>query len=199
MSPSRPVWNSWSQMLMSWAGEHGEDVTILSLRSDRLGEFWRGFHRCGGALWVIWQGCVASNGPGKCAQSTFFALKDAQESGTGHSRLSLLCRVLAEGVSAPSARKFSTSVKLEMDPDQNPQMISKRDRERSRRLQGRGLPRRGRSWRRSCREREARDAARRGGAVLPSTHRERGVCEAFESCQTAKMHFAKFRAPAGSC
>ena len=55
---------------------------------------------------MIWQGCVASNGPGKCAQSTFFALKDAQESGTGHSRLSLLCRVLAEDVSAPSARKL---------------------------------------------------------------------------------------------
>ena len=128
---------------MRWAGEHGEDVTILSLRSDRLGEFWRGFHRCGGALWVIWQRWGAPNGRRKPAQSTLFALNDAQESGTGHSRLSLLCRVLAEGESAPSARKFWTSVKLEMDPDQNPQTISKRDRERSRRLQGRGVARRG--------------------------------------------------------
>ena len=80
-------------------------VPAESLRSDRLGEFWRGFHRCGGALWVIWQGWRAPNGLRKCGHSSFFALKDAQESGTGHSRLSLLCRVLAEGVSAPSARK----------------------------------------------------------------------------------------------
>ena len=82
---------------------------------------------------MIWQGWGAPNGLRKRGHSSFFALKDAQESGTGHSRLSLLWRVLAEGVSAPSARKFWSSVNLEMDPDQNTQMRSKRDRDRSRR------------------------------------------------------------------
>ena len=171
-------------------------VTAESLRSDRLGEFWRGFHRCGGALWVIWQGWRAPNGLRKCAQSTFFALKDAHTSGTGHSRLSLLCRVLAEGVSAPSARKFSTSVKLEMNPDQNPRTISKRERAQP---QAAG-PRPGASG-------DARGVASEkrgtwGGGVqpcCPATHRERRVCEAFESCQNSKMHFAKVRAPARSC
>ena len=33
MSPSRSVWNSWSQMLLRWVGEHGNERTILSLRS----------------------------------------------------------------------------------------------------------------------------------------------------------------------
>jgi hypothetical protein len=67
----------------------------------------------------------------KSCRSTHSALNDAHVCGTGHSRLSLLCRVLAEGESAPSARKFTTCVKLECDPDQNPKMRSKRDVERS--------------------------------------------------------------------
>ena len=69
----------------------------------------------------------------KSCRSTHSALNDAHVCGTGHSRLSLLCRVLAEGESAPSARKFTRCVKLQMDPDQNPKLCSKRDVERSRR------------------------------------------------------------------
>ena len=134
MSPSRSVWSSWSQMLMSGAGEHWEDVTILSVRSDGLGKFGPGFDRCGRALWVIPPRLRSPNGRVARAHRIFSKRERPHVCVTGHSRLSLLCRVLAEGVSAPSARKFRSSVNLAMDPDQNPQTCSKRDLERSRRL-----------------------------------------------------------------
>ena len=43
---------------------------------------------------------------------------------------------------------------------------------------------------------EARGAPMRRAAVLPATHRDRRVTEAFESCQNAKMQFVKKCVPA---
>jgi len=106
-------------------------VTAESLRSDRLEQFWRGFHRCGSALPSILPGLRTPTMRRKPAQPTLSALKDAQGSGTGHSRLSLLCRVLAEGESAPSARKWGFAVNFEMYPPENAQTCPKRDPERS--------------------------------------------------------------------
>ena len=117
---------------MRWAGDHREDATILSVRSDGLGKFSPGFDRCGRALWVIPQRLRTPNGRGERAHSDFSNRERPQQSGTGHSRLSLLWRVLALDVSAPSARQYGFSVNLEMDPCENPQTCSKRDLERSR-------------------------------------------------------------------
>ena len=104
----------------------GSDLVSITResRSDRFESLYWGFAA----------GLRAAQASGALAQQSQRALVDPQQCVTGHSRLSLLCRVLAEGVSAPSARKFWSSVKLEMDPDQNPQMRSKRDPDRSRRL-----------------------------------------------------------------
>ena len=52
----------------------------------------------------------ARYGPGARAHHTFSALERLHVCGTGHSRLSLLCRVLAEGESAPSARKCTNAL-----------------------------------------------------------------------------------------
>ena len=94
-------------MLMRWGGDHREDATILSVRSDGLGKFSPGFDRCGRALWVIPQRLRTPNGRGERAHSDFSNRERPQQSGTGHSRLSLLWRVLALDVSAPSARKYT--------------------------------------------------------------------------------------------
>ena len=73
----------------------------------------------------------ARYGPGERAHHTFSALERLHVCGTGHCRLRLLCRVLAEGESAPSARKWGIAVNFEMDPPENAQTRSKRDPLRS--------------------------------------------------------------------
>ena len=103
----------------------------MSVRSDRLAGSAPTISRCGRVFWVIPQREGARYGPGERAHVTFCALKRPHVCGTGHSRLSLLCRVLAEGESAPSARKWGIAVNFEMDPPENAQTRSKRDPRRS--------------------------------------------------------------------
>ena len=148
----------------------GSDLVSITResRSDRFESLYWGFAA----------GLRAAQASGALAQQSQRALVDPQQCGTGHSRLSLLCRVLAEGVSAPSARQCGCAVNLEMDPGENPQTCSKRELERSRRLRRRGLShgadagaegRRSRSCGQGARSTETR------AAVPAATHRGRAA------------------------
>ena len=114
---------------------------------------------------------------GRGAQCTQSALVCPRRSGTGHSRLSLLCRVLAVGRKCAFGATIGIAVKLNPNPGENPQTCSKRDLNRSRRLWGRGVAHGaddGSQGRRSrcC----GRGAARSGcGGVLPTIDRGRAA------------------------
>ena len=64
---------------------------------------------------------------GRGAQCTESALVCPRRSGTGHSRLSLLCRVLAVGRKCAFGATIGIAVNLEPNPCENPQRRSKRD------------------------------------------------------------------------